>query len=682
MTFEGDNEIFPMARLYEHKVFHRNFDTGDLELDCEKLKEYNVEFYEDLLNNPEEFIDLAKKYIKETLEVFPERRNKKGELLEASTLPENILNFKITNLKNKLPISNIQHENLNKLYCFSGIIKRLTKRLPRTKSITFECFSCGTQIRLQQSTKKISKPKKCSCGEKKDVGFKEIKKEKENIQELILEEMPEEMGLKQPQQIRVYLEGELTSPNFSSKLQPGKRIEIIGIIRETFKFMKKSDTDENINEFILQAVNLNSLEEEDDEAMSEQDLDEIKRISYGEPLEILSKNLAPSVYGHDLIKKAIVLQLVKSVKKQRGDGTFVRGDIHLLLVGDPGMAKSHILKATILRCPRARYVSGTRSSTVGLTSMVKKDELTGTFSLEAGVIVLANGSLLCIDEMEKIEKDKLAGLYEPLETQTVSVNKAGISASLKAETSVLAAANPTRGKFDMQSSLASQIDLPPPLLNRFDLIFIIIDKENTKEDEESVDHLFDTYCDGENCSSLSIDCNLFKKYIAYARKVKPKIRKELVEEIKKFYNKFRKLSFNTKGTAGIPINLRNVEALIRLSTAHAKLRLSEYVEMEDLKVAKEIFGESLKQIGFDEEGVLDMSNFYEKVPYTKRGKMEYVLTLIETLTQEMGNLIPSEEIEPVLLKKDYKKWEIYNFLEQLKREGKIFEPRRGYYQLM
>lgn len=673
-------ESLPLSEMYQHKVFHRNFDTGELELDCEILKDYNVDLYEMLIKEPEKFIELSKEGIKETLEVFPGRFDSNGNIIESSTLPKNLLHFKIINLKNNIYISNIQHEHLNKLYTLNGIIKRLTKRIPRTKAISFECLSCGAKIKVIQTSKKIVIPSQCSCKEKKH--FREIDSIKESIQELVLEEMPEEMGLNQPQQIRVYLEGELTSPDFSSKLQPGKRIEIIGIIKETPKFMKKSDIEENINEFILDAVNIESLEEEDDTIISEKDMEEITRISYSHPLDALSKNLAPSIYGHEMIKKAVVLQLVKSVKKQRGDGTFVRGDLHILLVGDPGVAKSHLLKATILRCPRARYASGTKSSTVGLTSMVKKDELTGTFSLEAGLIVLANGSLLCLDEMEKIEKENLSGLYEPLETQVVSVNKAGISASMKAETSLLAAANPSKGKFGLSLPLATQIDLPPPLLNRFDLIFVIIDKGEESEDAKSVEHIFNTYCDGENCQGITIESNLFKKYIAYARKIQPKINKELLGEIKEFYKKYRSLSHNNKGTSGIPINLRNVEALIRLSTAHAKLRLSEYVEKEDLEVARNIFEYSLKQVGFDESGVLDMSKLTEKVPYTKRSKMDRVIQIMITLTNRIGKLLPYAEIIQESEKIDINKYELNDLLEELKRIGQIYEPRKSYFELL
>ncbi len=677
-----NEQSLPIKEMFQFKALCRNFETGELELDCEKLKEFDAALYESFLAESEDFSNNLKSSIKEMFEPFQEKTGEGGQMTESASLPRNLSAFKIINLKNPLTISSIKVENIGKVYSVIGISKRLTKRIPRTKVITFECVSCGAHVEVVQKTRVVTTPRKCSC-KSKDC-FRPFKKSKENIQEMTLEEMPEEMGEKQPQQLRVYLEGDLTDPTFSGKLQPGKRVEIIGIITEAPKFMKKTDNEENINEFILQAVNIHSLEEEEDERISDEDLKEIERISACNPLEILSKNLSPSIYGHDIIKKAIVLQLVKSLKMPRSDGTFVRGDLHILLMGDPGTAKSHLLKATVLRCPRARYVTGTKSSNVGLTCAVKKDELTGAYCLEAGLLVLASGSVVCLDEFEKMEAKEMSGLYEPLETQTVSVSKAGIIASLKTETSVLAAANPIKGKFvDLGiMPIAAQINLPPALLNRFDLIFIIIDTGNEEADERSVEHLFNTYCPKEMGEEGMMDKSFFKKYIAHARKMKPKVRKELLVELKKIYSRIRKLSFGKNGASGIPINLRNEEALIRLSIAHAKLRLSKYVELEDLNAVKGIFEYSLKQIGLDESGVLDISRLTEKVPFTKRGRMEKVLTLLEELQQRLGPIIPLEELNTELEKLDYKRWEIHTFLEQLGKEGKTYEPRTGYISLL
>jgi DNA replicative helicase MCM subunit Mcm2 (Cdc46/Mcm family) len=261
------------------------------------------------------------------------------------------------------------------------------------------------------------------------------------------------------------------------------------------------------------AFRIDLQEEEEDMELTEEDIDKIKEIARGNPLQLLAENVAPSIFGNEEIKKAIILQLAKGVKKQRGaGGTYTRGDINILLSGDPGQAKSVMGKETVLRCPNGRYVSGTRSSGVGLCASLRKDELLGSWALEAGIIVLCSGSLVVVDELDKMDKEQLSSLYEPLETQTVTLNKAGISATLKAETSILAAANPIKGKFDIRQPLASQIDLPPPLLNRFDLIFILLDKVDEARDRESVQHLFKVHTGTFN--EQTIDPLLFKKFFS------------------------------------------------------------------------------------------------------------------------------------------------------------------------
>lgn len=679
ITFGSEDKILPMKTYFEKQIFHRNYDTGNLELDLDLLREFHLESYESFVANPEEWIKIAKKSIKETLELIPEKKDSKGVLIEASTLPKNILNFKIKNLKNILTISEIRKDDMGKIYKISGIIKRITTTFTRTKDISFECSECGSILSLQQSQKRIVTPSRCSCGNKGK--FIEKSKSKINIQELNLEEMPEEIAGKQPQQLRVYLEDYLTDPTLSERLQPGKRIEITGIIKQLPPFMTKSDTEENISGFMLHAHLIDSLEEEDEISISDEDKTEIEKIAKDNPLKKLSQNLASSIYGHEVIKKAIILQLVKGAKKARPDGTQTRGDLHILLVGDPGQAKSVILKATSLRSPRSRYVSGTRSSSVGLTIMVKKDELSGQWCLEAGVIVLCHGSIVCLDEIDKVDKEQLSTLYEPLETQTVTIAKAGIAATLYAETSILAAANPIHGKFDFNQPITTQINLPPPLLNRFDLVFVLIDRQKDDYDKQALSHLFKIHKE-EIVQEEPISILLFKKFISYARKINPILEDDIYPELERIYLKIRRQSVKEgSGVQGLPINLRNAEGLIRLATANAKIRLSKKVELEDLKVAEEIFMYSLKQIGYDESGILDMSRVSERVPVSKLGKMERVKAMIRDLTKRLGKDVPYHELIQEAESIGIQAWEAETYIEELNRIGEIISPTKGYWRI-
>jgi replicative DNA helicase Mcm len=203
----------------------------------------------------------------------------------------------------------------------------------------------------------------------------------------------------------------------------------------------------------------------------------------------LSQSISPSVWGYEEIKKSLVLQLFGGVQKKRSDGSKSRGDIHILLIGDPGVAKSVTLGFMANISPKGRYVVGKSTSGAGLTATVVRDEYLRGWSLEAGAMVLANKGLVCIDELEKMDPQDRSAMHEAMEQQTVTISKANVQASLKAQTSVLAAANPKFGRFDPYQPVAQQIDLPPTLINRFDIIFTLRDVPDKKKDERIATHV-------------------------------------------------------------------------------------------------------------------------------------------------------------------------------------------------
>jgi replicative DNA helicase Mcm len=371
---------------------------------------------------------------------------------------------------------------------------------------------------------------------------------------------------------------------------------------------------------------------------------------------------------------------VKGVGKERSDGSHTQEDIHILITGDVGIAKSVSLKATAARTPRAKMVVGTKTSKVGLGAMAVKDELTNTWSLEIGALVLANGSTLCLDELDKMYPEHLSELLEPMSGSTVTINKAGISATLPASTSILASANPKMGNYDLNQSLAQQINLPTPILNRFDLIFILIDRPNEKFDSKAVEHIFKSY---KEKMEPEVPLSLFKKYITYCRKLKPILDDSLVSDVQSFYVELRAKSKGNPDMKTIPVNLRNMEAVVKLAEAHAKLRLSDKVEVLDLNVAKEIFMFCVNQLVKDKEtGMYDFSRMNERIPMSKRGKLDRFLELLHSL---MGNIEEEtkygtivEEAEKISISE----WDTKIFLEELKKEIKIYEPRRGFYKLV
>jgi replicative DNA helicase Mcm len=270
--------------------------------------------------------------------------------------------------------------------------------------------------------------------------------------------------------------------------------------------------------------------------------------------------------------------------------------------------------------------------------------------------------------MDKMFKEHLSELLEPMSSGTVSINKAGISALLPARTSILAAANPIKGNYDLTQPLAAQVNLDTPILNRFDLIFILLDKNNEKFDSEATQYVFSTH---KEKVEVEISSELFRKYIAYCRKVKPVLDDELLAHLQDFYVTLRK---QTNRAQAIPFNLRSVEAIIKLAEAHAKLRLSEKVEVLDFNVAKEIFMSSIKELAVDDEtGQLDMSRLSQKVPMSKRSKMESFLEMFHKLAEE-NEIVEYSRLVAEAKESGMKYWEVDMFLNELRRLGQIYEP--------
>jgi replicative DNA helicase Mcm len=289
-----------------------------------------------------------------------------------------------------------------------------------------------------------------------------------------------------------------------------------------------------------------------------------------------------------------------------------------------------------------------------------------------------NGNVYCVDVPNHIIYVRRNGI--PVWCgNSVTLNKAGMYVCLPARTSILASANPIHGNYDLTQSIAKQIDLPSPLLNRFDLIFVLLDKPDKDFDEKAVEHIFKSY---KEKILPKIKPDLFKKYINYCRKLKPELNDDILDYLQKFYTSLRQRS-TKDGKKGLPINLRNMEALIRLSEANAKLRLSERVEIEDVLVAREIFIFSLKQIGIDTEtGVIDMSRIGEKVPISKRGKMETIRGMVLGMPKDDNGEISYYKILELAKESGISTMDVDDCLYELNRIGEIINPSSGKYKVV
>ncbi len=582
---------------------------------------------------------------------------------------------------NDVLIRNLRAKHLNQLLQVEGLVRQSSEVRPQVVNAKFECPSCGALISVLQIERKFREPSRCSCGRK--TSFRLIAKDMVDAQRIVIEESPDSLtGGEQPRRMQIFLKEDLVEPKMEEKTTPGSKVSIVGVLKEVPVPLPTGSIQTRFD-LAIEANNIIPLEESFEELdINEEDERQIQELAADPNLfQKLIGSIAPSVWGYEEVKQALIYQLFGGVKKTRSDGTKTRGDIHVLLVGDPGVAKSVILKFISGIAPKGRYVSGKSASGAGLTASVVRDEFMRGWSLEAGAMVLSNKGLVAIDELEKMDPEDRSAMHESLEQQSVTISKANIHATLKAETSVLAAANPKFGRFDPFQPVPMQIDLPPTLINRFDVVFVLRDLPDRAKDEAIATHvLMEHKQQGEG---QLIESYLFRKYIAYAKqKIHPALTDSAVDEIKKFYVELRNMPVagGEELVKPIPISARQLEALIRMSEACAKARLSKKVTKEDAKKSIALMKYYLMQVGYDYESkTFDIDRIVTGVTTSQRGKIILVREALSRLESRLGKLIPIEELKKELQGKVEEK-DIDDAIEKLSISGDVFHPRKGYLQ--
>ncbi|XP_073481262.1 DNA replication licensing factor MCM3 [Aquarana catesbeiana] len=452
-------------------------------------------------------------------------------------------------------------------------------------------------------------------------------------QTITIQEMPEKAPAGQlPRSVDIILDDDLVD-----KVKPGDRVQIIG----TYRCLPSKQNGYTSGSFrtILIACNVAQMSKEVSPVFSADDLAKIKKFSKTHSKDVfeqLSRSLAPSIHGHHYIKKAILCMLLGGVEKVLDNGTRIRGDINVLLIGDPSVAKSQLLRYVLSTAPRAITTTGRGSSGVGLTAAVTTDQETGERRLEAGAMVLADRGVVCIDEFDKMSDMDRTAIHEVMEQGRVTIAKAGIHARLNARCSVLAAANPVYGRYDQYKTPMENIGLQDSLLSRFDLLFIMLDQMDPEQDREISDHVLRMHRyrgageqDGDAMplgSSVDIlateDPNVtheeqqelqvyekhdhllhgtkkrrektvskefMRKYIHVAKLFKPLLTSEAANYIAEEYSRLRSQDqMSTDVARTSPVTARSLETLIRLSTAHAKVRMSKTVQLQDAEAAVEL----------------------------------------------------------------------------------------------
>ena len=629
-----------------------------------------------------------------------------GKDLEGQDITEEIItgmNIRFIHLPRKTSIRNIRSEHINKFISIDGIVRRVTEVRPRLVVGAFRCAN-GHITRKVQDYGTYSEPDMCGNAEctQKKLELVQSLSTFIDSQKLRIQETPEGLrGGEQPQNIDIDCVDDICG-----SVTPGDRVIINGILRSVQRMQNGQKS--TVFDLYIECNSIEiSIKEFEEVSISEEDEAVIKDMAsdpaiYGK----IARSIAPTIYGNDDVKEAIALQLFGGIAKEMPDGSTLRGDIHVLLVGDPGIAKSQLLRYVIKLAPRGVYTSGKSASSAGLTAAAVKDDMEGgRWTLEAGALVLADKGMAAVDEMDKMQKEDRSSLHEAMEQQSISVAKAGISATLRTRCSLLGAANPKLGRFDEYANISEQINMPPSLLSRFDLIFIMKDQPNETRDLNIAKHILKAHSAGEEIMrhqkypikgaddeyfaellrpvSAEIEAELLRKYLAYAKRTCfPIITEEAKNTLVEYYRKLRSVAYESSDKP-VPVTARQLEALVRLAEASARVRLADEVSMEDAARVIKIVDACLRQVAYDPKtGGLDIDKIASSTTKAGRTLRRDLKAAIKELADPDGRGAKIDDVYRQLTGMNYTKEEIERTIDHMRASGEVLLPKNSTIKLV
>jgi len=630
-----------------------------LVVDFQKLRSLASELAERLVNEPEVVIPAFERAV----ELFQEE--------EMFRKPEEVRHFKVhfTNLGTVLKPSDIRAKHVGKLVEIKALVSSSSDVMSYYIKPVYVCPHDGEKVTLlsESPLKPIPHPGKCPrCGAK-DVRLSESLSEKDDLQFFEIQDSPEDTSAGEPRRIVGFVVG-----HQAGILQVGMRVRVTAIVRErTFKKGSTPTFDRilevNHVEVLDKAMSASELEE--------RDVSEILGLKerYGDDLPVVvARSIAPHVYGYEREKLALAVAVVSGVKTPAKS----RPHIHVLLVGDPGVAKTELVRDLKRIAPKAIFASGTHATGVGLTATVRRNEFkSGDYVVVGGALVLASGGVAIVDELDKMKPEYRDDLHTAIEQQVIPINKAGITTEIKIDTTVVATANPKGQRINFEEPVVKQLNLKPTLINRFDLILVM--KDNL-DDESFFDGVTDHLIKINNSESVErvIPEELLKKFFAYARGLKPKFTGEAAALLKKEFARLRK----TYSSGAFPVNLRYFNALMRISEAIAKLRLSEEVNENDVKLAVKLLEGSFKDVAINPEtGKPDIGLIIVGASEEELVLRDQILRFIEAMSGVFPNGVPRGLILTTFKEKGVDPETVSEFLKHLVTEGTLLVPDDGKY---
>ena len=639
-------------------------DIQSIKIDFSNLQRYDIELSEKLLEHPD--IEISK------LEAA----------LQDNPLTEPMPKARIifTNIPYNTPVHKIGDSQINKIVSIKGVITQSGDVQVKLLTGAFECQRCGHVTHTTQpGDDSYTEPSICENDQCNRAGPYKLlfdQSQKTNEKKIKIQEHYDTLKPgQQPRQIKIIIRGndliDRTPP-------PGAEVLITGIVRATRK--QKGNQKSSVFETYIDALHIEGTETDIRLTLSETEKEELEELASDKNIiDKLVKSTAVTVKGHEIIKKALLSSVVSGPNYKLHDGTEKRGYNHIVIVGDPGTAKTKLSEAIRQLVPRSQYAAGRGASGPGLTAAVVKDELSGGgYIIQAGAFILADKGLLVMDEMDKMRPEDVQDTNTALESSKIVVTKAGINQTFNARCPVIAIANPRDIRFDDYEDAFKQVNIPADTLSRFDLIFLIQDKPHPERDRMIADHIGDLWQEVSNSDSHDIkpeiDIDTMRKYIEYAKTFNPTIPDKIKEAVT---NQYLKMRGNGNGT--ISANARNVEGLYRLVKSMAKLRLSTVCTIDDFKAAAKIQNEAFETFRDPSTGIIDIDSGYG-ASKSQRDRYKAIRDIIRQLQQGNGNTAGYSEIIEVAKVQGINDTEA--IIKKLKRDGSIHEVKTGLYQVV
>ncbi len=636
-------------------------------VDFEDLLLADSTLAESLVKTPDEYLEYANRAALAQLQI------------EAPVYASEVevVNVRFRGLPETVHLRMLGSLHIGKLVMVEGIVVRATPVNPMVTRAAFRCKRCGNVSYIDQPpTPFLRAPLVCSdpaCQRKGIFDFVQEESLFVDSQEIRIQERPEDLPPGQlPRSLRIKLVGR----DIVDVARPGDHVAIVGVVRAAARTLPKVGR-LRVFQLHLDASYIDVLSKEPETVLTspeeEKQILELARDPWIHRKVL--RSIAPSIYGYEHIKEAIMYLLFGGVPKQLADIT-IRGELNTLLIGDPGTAKSALLVYVARIAPRGLYTSGRGTTAAGLTAAVLR-ERGGGMTLEAGALVLADKGVACIDEIDKMRPEDRVAIHEAMEQHTVSVAKGGIVATLNARTAVLAAANPALGRYEPYRTVAENIALPVTILSRFDLIFVLKDVPEKELDTKMSEHILNIHRRGAAPVEAPVPADILRKYISYAKNIKPVLTEESLQRLKDFYLTMRAAS-ETEGSP-IAITPRQLEALVRLAEARARMACRKEILAEDAEAAIAIMRRSMEEVGIDvTSGKMDIDIVMTGKPKSVRDKLQVVLSAIVEMERETGMVEKSALLEKLEREYEITIPEAERLIGVLLKEGTIYSYRDGY----